>query len=328
MPTMSDGVSGAAATREQALVARKFRGVLVPFDGSRLAEQALSVGAALAHRAGVPLHLIWVEQPTPPIVSEPGPEIPAGARETRAGMERYLESLADATVAARPGTVRTAVLEGRVPDALRAYTEREQIDLVVLTTHGRGGLARWWLGSVADQLLQQSVTPLLLLHPSELPQPTRFGRIMVGLDGETDRRVLTVALAFGALSPSASYTLTSVVEPEIPLLTPLAMYPHHLGPNWDEHRVAEARTRLGGLADELQRGGHTATWKVVEGRGVADCVLELGRALDAECLVVGTHGLKGIERMALGSVAAKILRGAKAPVLVVPVRSSPQSPNG
>jgi nucleotide-binding universal stress UspA family protein len=320
MPTMSNEVFGATESPEQALVARTFRGVLVPFDGSELAEQALSVGAALAQRAGAPLHLVWVELPTPTIVSEPAPQTLAAPQQTRVEMQRYLERLADATVATRPGTVRTAVLEGHVPDALGAYALREQIDLIVLTTHGRGGLARWWLGSVADQLLRQSVTPLLLLHPSELPQPTRFGRILVGLDGETDRRVLSVALAFGALSATASYILTTVIEPEIPLVTPLAMYPHHLGPNWDERRVEEARARLGGLVDELERGGHRAVWKVVEGRGIGDCVLELGRALDAECLVVGTHGLTGIERMVLGSVAAKILRGARMPVLVVPVR--------
>jgi nucleotide-binding universal stress UspA family protein len=327
MPTTFNETSGVAASREQALVAQTFRGVLVPFDGSELAEQALSVGAAVAQRAGAPLHLVWVEQPAPTIVSEPAPQTLAAPQQTRAEMQQYLESLADATVAVRPGTVRTAVLEGPVSEALGAYAAREEIDLIVLTTHGRGGLARWWVGSVADQLLRQSATPLLLLHPSELPQPTRFGRLMVGLDGENDRRILSVALNFGALSPGATYILTSVIEPEIPLLTPLAMYPQHLGPNWDERRVAEAQDRLRGLADELQGEGRSAIWKVVEGRGIADCVLELGRALDAACLVVGTHGLTGIERMMLGSVAAKILRGAKVPVLVVPVRSA-QSPNG
>jgi len=286
----------------------------VPLDGSVLAEQALSVGAAIAKRAGVPLHLVTVEEPAPTAVVEAVPDA------LRSGVQRYLERLADATVAVRPGTVRTAVLGGPVSDALGMYAEREKIDLVVLTTHGRGGLATWWLGSVADQLLRNSVTPLLLLHPSELPQPTVFGRIMVGLDGETDRRVLAAALAFGTLWPDARYLLTRVVEPEVPLLTPLAMYPHHLGPNWDEQRVAEARTRLTGLVEELERQGHAATWKVVEGRGIADCVLELGRALGAECVVVGTHGLTGIERMVLGSVAAKVLRGAKVPVLVVPIR--------
>jgi nucleotide-binding universal stress UspA family protein len=326
MPTMSNDVSGATAAPDRALIAPTFRGVLVPFDGSELAEQALSVGAALAQRAGAALHLVWVEQPAATIVSEPGPQTLAAPQQTRTEMLHYLESLAEATVAARPGTVRTAVLEGQVPEALGGYAAREDIGLIVLTTHGRGGLARWWLGSVADQLLRQSATPLLLLHPSELPQPTRFGLVLVGLDGETDRRVLSVALAFGALSATASYTLTTVIEPEIPLVTPLAMYPHHLGPNWDERRVEEARARLAGLADQLQRGGHRAVWKVVEGRGIADCVLDLGRALGAECLVVGTHGLTGIERMMLGSVAAKILRGARVPVLVVPVRPEPDAP--
>ncbi len=63
MSTISGSVSGTAASREQALVTPTLRGVLVPLDGSVLAEQALSVGAAIAKRAGVPLHLVTVEEP-------------------------------------------------------------------------------------------------------------------------------------------------------------------------------------------------------------------------------------------------------------------------
>lgn len=261
------------------------------------------------------------EEPVPVVLAEGPPEtFAAVARETRAGIQRYLGRLADAPIAAQQGTVRTTILQGQVPEALAAYAERGKVGLIVLTTHGRGGLARWWLGSTADQLLQKSVTPLLLLHPREGPQPTTFNRIMVALDGESDRKVLEMALTLGALTPGAHFVLTRVIQPEIPLLTPLAMYPHHLGPNWDERRVDEARIKLTDLVDELQRHGHSATWKVIEGRGIADCVLELSQALGADCLVVGTHGLTGIERMAVGSVAAKVLRGAQIPVLVVPMR--------
>ena len=83
--------------------------------------------------------------------------------EARAERQLYLESLAEATVAVRPGAVRTAVLEGQVSDALCAYACREQVDLIVLTTHGRGGLGRWWVGSVADRLLHYVMPVLYLL---------------------------------------------------------------------------------------------------------------------------------------------------------------------
>lgn len=280
-----------------------FRAIMVPLDGSPLAEQALSVGASLARRTGAALHLVSAR--TSP--------------EADGDMPSYLASIANAVEVEQGLPARVAVLHGAAADVLLEYARSAPIDLIVLTTHGRGGLKRWWLGSVADQLLRRSGTPLLLLHPCEFPQPTTFGRILVGLDGESDERILERAVAFGALSSPVRFILAAVVEPEIPLLTPLALYPHHLGPTWSEQRLAEAEGRLVHHADRLRLRGLDVSTKVVEGRGVADSLVELGRALSAECLVVGTHGLEGIERMVLGSVAAKTLRGAEVPVLVVPM---------
>lgn len=312
--------TGVSTAGQEAHRARAIRHVLVPLDGSTLAEQALPVGAALAARAGGTLHLVRAAEPVTQVAPEVARE---AAREAGAEVRRYLETIGRTTAAGHPGAVVTAELRGRPSDAVRRYADRQEVDLIVMTTRGRGGLARWWLGSVADELLRRSGTPLLLLHAGQEAQPTSFESMLVGLDGECDHRVLERALVFGALAPGSRFILAQVVEPEIPLLTPLARYPHHVGPNWDERRVDEAAERLSSLAEKLRRGGVEATWKVVEGRGVADSVLELAHSLGADCLVVGTHGLEGIDRMVLGSVAAKILRGAEVPVLVVPVGQAP-----
>lgn len=299
-----------------------FRGILVPLDGSELAEQALPVGASLARKAGATLHLVSVHEPMP--VTPMPPEMPALPFDleegVRAELAEYLESVAAVARAGLTTPVTTSVPTGPAAVALCDYVESQPVDLVVMTTHGRGGLSRWWLGSVADRMLRRLEVPALLLHPRDLPQPTEFPRIVVALDGEIEEPVMTAALALADSTPATRYILTRVVEPGIPVLTALAARPAHLPPLWTERRAVEARSYLARLADQLRTCGRDVTSQVLVGRGVAAQVLELAGAFGADCVVVGTHGARGMERVLLGSVADKIVRGAEVPVLVAPAR--------
>ncbi|HEU5304204.1 MAG TPA: universal stress protein [Gemmatimonadales bacterium] len=297
-----------------------FYNILVPLDGSELAEQAVSVAGSLARRAGGTLRLAAVEEPLPALALPS--EALIGAVdvefEARAHTAGYLDSVADGVRRVQDGTVQTVVLEGPVASALHGYAVDEGIDLVVMTTRGRGGVSRWLTGSVADQLLRRTTVPVVLLHPKELPQRTQFGRILIALDGEIEDPVLEPALALGALEAGTRYTLTRVVEPAIPILTPLALYPSRPGRHHTERLVNEARDYLAGVCEKLASRGVEATYKVLVGRGIADQVLELATALGVDCIAVGTHRARGAERVVLGSVADRIVRGAEVPVLIGP----------
>ena len=300
---------------------RSLRGVLVPLDGSALAEQALSVGASLARRAAAPLHLLSVVEPVLEAVRREFPDLASTEIEVETARRRvYLDQVAAMVRAARPGVVTASILRGQPSEEIAAYAARERLDLIVVTTHGRARLARWCLGSVAEALLQQSETPLLLLHPSEAPRLGEYRRIVVGLDGEHDRHVLDVALRLGSTSPDARYVLVAVVESQVPLLTPLALQPHHPGRSWQDHRVAEAEARIAALAEDLERRGVTATRNVVGRRSVARALRDIGRSAGADCLVVGTHGLSGVDRAMIGSVAVRLMRETELPLLVVPLK--------
>lgn len=295
------------------------RGILVPLDGSELAEQALSVGASRAREAGATLHLVSVHEPLP-VMAMP-PDFPVAMQDLeerrREEMTQYLEAVAAAARASRSTEVTASVLAGGASAALCEYVETHPVDLVVMTTHGRTGLSRLWLGSVADRMLRRLAVPVLLLHPREAPQPTEFRHLLVALDGELEEPVLAAAMAVGR--DTARYTLTRVVEPTIPIVSGLAMRPGHLPPDWTAQQEIEARNYLARLADRLGEPGLEVSWQVLVGRGVADQVLELAEAIGADCIVVGTHGARGMERLLLGSVADKIVRGTKVPVLVAPV---------
>jgi nucleotide-binding universal stress UspA family protein len=296
-------------------------GILVPLDGSELAEQAMAVGASRARRAGATLHLVSVHEPMP-LVGMP-PDFPAVMpdleEQVRANLAQYLESVAAVARASPQAPVITSVITGAAAAALCEYVESHSVGLVVMTTHGRGGMNRWWLGSVADRMLRRLAVPLLLLHPHDGSQPTEFRRILVALDGEIEEPVVDAALALGGPASAASYVFTRVVEPTIPILSGLAARPGHLPPHWNEVREIEARNYLARLTDRLRATGRDATSQVLVGRGVAAQVLELADAIGADCIVAGTHGAHGMERLLLGSVADKIVRGAKVPVLVAPV---------
>jgi nucleotide-binding universal stress UspA family protein len=300
-----------------------FRAVLVPLDGSTEGEQAIPVGEAVARRAGATLDFAMVLQP--PSALALSSELPRAAaeveREARTHATNYLESRAEAARGAYGLAVTAALLDGMPAGALAGYVRAHGIDLVVMTTHGRGGLSRWWLGSVADQFLRRTPAPVLLLHPRESPQPTAFRRILVALDGETDEAVLEPALALGCLGRGTSYFLIRVVPPATPPVGALPAYSTRLG-DWAKRQDIEARNRLARLAAGLRGRGIEVSTEVVPADRVAETLLDTARARSADLVVVGTHGAGPAERLILGSVADKVIRGAEQPVLVVPRRQA------
>jgi nucleotide-binding universal stress UspA family protein len=296
-----------------------FQAIMVPLDGSVFAEEALAVAAAQAQKAGAVLHLVCVHVPMPPVAMSDTQALCSDLDVwCRANLAEYLKSVSAMVEGSHGLTVTTAVRTGRAADSLCEYAESQQIDLVVMTTHGRGGPMRWWLGSVADGMLRRLAVPVLLLHPREPRQPCRFRRILLALDGEIEEPLIETAFALTGTDPVPRWVLTRVVEPAIPVLTGLAAWPAHLPPGWTKRREIEARNYLARLADRLRARGVKPTEQVLVGRDVATQVLELAAALGADCIVVGTHSASGMERVLLGSVSDKIVRGSEIPVLIVP----------
>lgn len=300
---------------------RPLRAILVPLDGSELAEQAIATGAARARAAEAVLHFVSVREPLPPLALPPDVALPPHQLESEAVEElrRYLESVAERVRPTLRTPVHTAVCTGDAATELCGYVEAHHVDLVVMTTHGRTGMSRLWLGSVADRMLRRLEVPALLLHPGEGPQPTEFRHLVVALDGEIEQPVLDGMMAVGARAGATRCILTRVVEPTIPVLSGLAARPGQLPPDLTARQAEDARRYLARIAEPLVQGGWDLDWQVLVGRGVASQVLALADVCAADCIVVGTRGARGLERLLLGSVADKIVRGARVPVLVAPL---------
>jgi nucleotide-binding universal stress UspA family protein len=296
---------------------------MVPLDGSPLSQQALGIGAGIARCEGADLHLVTVIAPLSLLPTEAGAFAHDYTVEhaVHEGFRRYLDEQAEAVRRQAPGVLVTcSVLDGGVVRALAQYTRDEDIDLIVMTTHGWGGLKRLWLGSVAQALVHRVHCPTLLMRPARAAPGFGLHRILVALESADDvDAMLDPALALGTLVDGARYTLLQVVQLQPPLLLRIAGIPGRTVSDWVGQIADEADCRLAHVASRLRHRGVTADARVVVERGAGEQILSLARRSGCDLIVVGTRAT-ALERAMFGSVADKVVRGATQMVLVVPMR--------
>lgn len=143
-----------------------FKRILVPLDGSTFAESVLPQAEMLARCGGAEIELLRVTVHPSTFVYVPDPAALAELYDSdRSHCEDYLREMSN-RVAQRSGLrVVTAVLEGTVADAILDYAEETNADLVVMSTHGRTGMERWLLGSVAERVVRGAKVPVMLIRP-------------------------------------------------------------------------------------------------------------------------------------------------------------------
>ncbi len=301
-----------------------FGSVLVPLDGSPLAEQALSAAISLGRRAGSTLHLAMVHEPIPTWAHSASIAaiIAESESRTRAAEVEYLDRLSAELISKWSVNTTTALLEGPIVEALERHGATVTAELVVMTTHGRGGLARQWLGSVADQLVRRLSTPVLLMRPTEdTRRPVTdsvFRRILIPLDGsKRAEAALEAALAIGGLS-DAEYVLLRVERPTLPDELYL---PRRDSPEIKETsllgRDIEARRYLGEVTARFGELAASVSTEVRVARSPAAEILREAEVLGPDLIALATRGMVGVERFWLGSVTDKVLRGTNVPVLIV-----------
>jgi nucleotide-binding universal stress UspA family protein len=122
------------------------------------------------------------------------------------------------------------------------------------------------------------------------------------------------------LGPDARFTLVQVVEPPVALITRMAMQPAKMRPHWRELQENCARSYLERVGKTMRARGLNVSTQMISAGGIGEQILGLAHAIGADLIVVGTHGARGVERMLLGSVADKVIRGATQAVLVVPTQ--------
>jgi nucleotide-binding universal stress UspA family protein len=303
------------------------RKILVPLDGSPVAEQALPLAARVAAATGARLEMVTVHHPVSALALSEVPLDPTTELDTTAGEAAYLTSRAEGVPAQLRLETGTAILEGAVVPALATHVAEAGVDLVVMTTHGRGPVSRFWIGSVADALIRRLHVPILLIRPAEkggpVPDVPPFQRILIPLDGSTGcLAAIEPAVALGH-PVQTEYRLLRVVEPPVVPLAMSAPYPVAPDPLVVDELDQQAREYLNEIAAEFEARGFRARTQVLVQPGPASGILEVADRTGADLVAIATRAASGLERVLLGSVADKVVRGAHQPVLVVPPAATP-----
>lgn len=154
------------------LPAPRIARIVVPLDGSSLAEEALPLAATLAGNIGVPVHVLRVVDPYQVAAELPEDRQQQGATAQQMAERRVPTATAYLAGIAEPLQAQGLAVKADVLVGATVFTLLDEIrpdDLVVMTTHGRGGLERWLLGSVAEQLVRAAAGPTLLVHAGPTP---------------------------------------------------------------------------------------------------------------------------------------------------------------
>jgi nucleotide-binding universal stress UspA family protein len=303
------------------------RTILVPLDGSAFGEHALPAALSIARRVGARVNLLHVHRPLEDTYAEMTVFDKPLDETMRRHEHAYLDAVRGRVAAAFGGHLETTYAEGEVAPTIRAEAARLHADLIVLTTHARGPFARFWLGSVTDELLRSADVPLLLVHPrdhqADLAADVGFKHVLVPLDGsELAERVLERALAPGQ-AWQAEFVLLRVVTPVLPAAIPpdagaFSGMAQQMMDQMQEVQVQfqkDATAYLEQVAGRIRARGLPASVCVAVEDQPAAAVLDAAQP-PIDLIALATHGRGGLTRLLLGSTADKVIRGAHVPVLV------------
>lgn len=295
------------------------RRIMVPLDGSAFAEAALPAAFDLARRDSARVQLVTVREPPLPLVRTGNAPIrdPALDEELLREARRYLDVLLGRIGAGDRVRVSTALLLGSTTETLADRVRDEAVDLVVMTTHGRGGVSRAWLGSVADGLVRRSLAPILLLRAGEGTEgqgERGFPRVLVPLDGSpTGDRMIEHATNVAGTEQVEYILLRVLAAGESPLRSVL---PQRGELPSSRTQRATVEDLLASRAEALRTSGLTVRTHVAvddsPSRGILDYAAESGAGL----IAMATRSRGGLERVLLGSVADKVLRSTDRPLLL------------
>lgn len=295
------------------------RRILVPIDGSPFSERALTLAVPLAQQHDASLVLTLANPMPPRSEDSPVAEVrdPAAERGVREHLRSQLERVAR-RIATRDGvTTATQFREGPIVDEIEAAIDDVSADLVVMATHGRGGVSRLWLGSVTDALLRRSTVPVLVTRSARKWTLTAaseplFPRVLVAVDG-SELAEEALARAITLLGSSTGEFLLVRVDD-----APIAA----VSSTWISEATLRVREGyLEPLADRFRSPQCTIRTRAVVHHDPARAILDTAKEEHAFAIALATNGRTGVRRAVIGSVADKVIRGASIPVLVCPPAS-------
>jgi nucleotide-binding universal stress UspA family protein len=296
-----------------------YKNIMVPTDGSGFDRESILVALRVAERCHAKIRLVRVLGTGTYYGMAASPEGVIVTEETiRAETEAAFTELYALAAECRnncSAPISADLEQGPIADMLAAYARRNDVDLIVISSHGRRGVARLALGSVTDLLIRQTTIPILVVKPKAsylTPEATKeFHSIVVPLDGSgLAEQVLSRVVPLAKVE-EAEITLLHVLAPEeTPQAGETASAP------WWEKKVAGARAYLSRRAKEIRAEGVPTKIDVVIGGIIPEAITDFARREGADLIAIATHGRGGLARVVRGSVADGVTKRAMSSILV------------
>jgi nucleotide-binding universal stress UspA family protein len=301
-----------------------FRHILIPLDGSELAEKTLKpaarVAQAMASKArGEEVRLVLLRVASPLMLMAADPYLYDEMTRMALDEARTYLNVTAAGVDAAPAVVVTEVISGSPAEAIIHYAEANGIDLIMMSSHGRTGSSRWVYGSVAEKVMHHAPCATAIIRSHITTEMFQNRKILVPLDGSE--------LAETALEPAMS--LAGAFGSDVLLLRVVPSHetiPEYMTPVGDQTVAAlEALNEREKAEAEsyLQRvySAHDSRHLFFDVKStttdVADAVISYAGSNHVDLIVISSHGRSGIGRWLHGSVAEKVLRGADCATLII-----------
>ena len=282
-----------------------FQNILVPLDGSELAEHVVPAALYLAESMQGSVTLLTV------VAKKSGKDMSLMAKAIQTGKyeaDLYLRSVRKRFSPSRT-VIETAVITGKPDKNIIQYAKEQGIDLIIMSTHGRSGITRWSFGRTAEKVLRRSPCPTVILRSDHAIHPDQFKRVLLPLDGSPlAERVLDAALAM-VKSMGVELFLIHVVEKG-------SFY----GFGHDESHIDEemnaAQTYLDELRDRVIPADVVVHSHVAVG-SAADVIVDYAAVQKIDLILVSSRGDSGFDSWMFGSVAEKVMKGAPCAILVI-----------
>lgn len=295
-----------------------YKRILVALDGSQLSECILPYARFFAKTLKVPVELVRVVGPEAltPLSDAQHARYNDVMRAEKKTAGDYLRGLAASF--ADPSEVDCRVEVGKPAEIIVNRAEAHPDTLIAMSTHGRSGVGRWLIGSVADKVLQATASPLLLVRTSEKNETSEaapFKTVVVPLDGSALAEVVMPHVTELAKKMNFELVLLRVCSLPTPVYTTQEYMPD-LGEIWDQMKK-EAKGYLDEKVRQLQKEGVRRVSSVAVEGEAAEKIIDLARKNFHSLVAMCTHGRTGIDRWVLGSITERVVRHVSEPVLVI-----------
>ena len=295
----------------------KIKKVLYPTDFSEAASHALPFAVSLAEQYEAELHMLHalvLHADDPGNVAHRFPNIEELYESLHKSAEERLGTTAEEHVSDDLEVHRAQQRGIAAPGVILDYVEEHEIDVIVLGTHGRRGLRRLLLGSVAEEVVRLAPCPVLTVRErAETEATAKVDNLIVPIDFSEHSKLALRYAAELARQHGARIQLLHIVEETVYPDFYLPVLPS--GDIVTEKLTGQAETRLQELAGEAADGVECETF-VKAGRAAHE-IASFAKEQEAEMIVIASHGLTGLTHVLLGSVTESVVRRADCPVLTV-----------